>query len=81
MFEEEDDILIDRNKNVSNNMSIPSSTQDSVNTIVNDSKAELVKNGSKEMLKGAVCCIYSNNLSKHIKTCAYKVVCSYTTFT
>ncbi|MDA7669962.1 hypothetical protein N8587_01465 [Akkermansiaceae bacterium] len=54
MFEEEDEILIDRNKNVSNDMSIPSSTQDSVNTIVNDSKAELVKNGSKEMLKGAV---------------------------
>ena len=54
MFDEEEEISIDRNKNVSNKMSIPSSTQDNVNTIVNDSKAKLIKNGSKEMLKGAV---------------------------
>ena len=54
MFDEEEEISIDRNKNVSYKMSIPSSTQDNVNTIVNDSKAKLIKNGSKEMLKGAV---------------------------
>jgi len=54
MWEEEEEITIDRNKNVSNNMSIPSSTQENVNTIVNDSQASLLKKGSKEMLKGAV---------------------------
>ena len=51
MWEEEEEITIDRNKNVSNNMSIPPSTQENVNTIVNDSQASLLQKGSKEMLK------------------------------
>lgn len=47
MWEEEEEITIDRNKNVSNNMSIPSSTQENVNTIVNDSQASLLKKVQK----------------------------------
>ena len=38
-FDGTDEISIDKNKNISNKMSIPSDTQDNVNNIVNDSKA------------------------------------------
>jgi hypothetical protein len=54
LFDEAQEISIDASKNVGNKMSIPQETQESVNNIVNDSKASLVKDSSKEMLKGAV---------------------------
>ena len=54
MIDEEDEISINSDKSVINNMSIPSSTQENVNTIVNDTKASIIKDSSKEMLKGAI---------------------------
>lgn len=54
MFDEIDEISFDKQKNLSNGMAMPEDTQNSINTIVNDSKAALVKDSTKEMLKGAV---------------------------
>jgi hypothetical protein len=54
MFDEVDEISFDSNKQVSNGMLIPEGTQANVNNIVNDGKAALVKDSTKEMLKGAV---------------------------
>jgi hypothetical protein len=54
MFDEIDEISFDEQKNVSNKMMVPIGTQENVNAIVNNSKAALVKDSSKEMLKAAV---------------------------
>tara|TARA_R100001129_G_scaffold149339_1_gene111219 strand:+ start:18 stop:407 length:390 start_codon:yes stop_codon:yes gene_type:complete len=52
MFEEE--ISFDNNQQLDNKAKLPSDIQDSVNTIVNNKRAGLLKNDTKEMLKGAV---------------------------
>ena len=54
LFDEVQEITFDKQKKLSNGMKLPSETQDSVNSIVDDGKAALVKDSTKEMLKGAV---------------------------
>lgn len=54
MFDEIDEISFDKQKNLSNGMQMPTDTQNSINTIVDDTKATMVKDSTKEILKGAV---------------------------
>ncbi len=54
LFDEVQEISFDENKKVSNRMAMPSETQDNISSIVDNGKAALVKDSTKEMLKGAV---------------------------
>lgn len=55
MFDEVDEISFDNNGSQTREpVRVPADIQDSVNTIVNKDRASLVKNDTKEMLKGAV---------------------------
>ena len=55
MFDEVDEISFDNNGDkVKDTYRVPVEIQDSVNTIVDKDRASLVKNDTKEMLKGAI---------------------------
>jgi len=54
LFDEAKEISFDGQNNVTNRMTMPTETQESISTIVDDGKAALVKDSTKEMLKGAV---------------------------
>ena len=55
MFDEVEEISFDDNGNkMKDTYRVPVDVQDSVNSIVNKERASLVKNDTKEMLKGAV---------------------------
>lgn len=55
MFDEVDEISFDSNQQVvAEGQKVPSGIQDNINTIVNDERAGLLKDNTKEMVKGAV---------------------------
>jgi|TARA_B110000908_G_C10240733_1_gene445914 hypothetical protein len=54
LFDEAPEISFDKQDNVSNRMEMPPETQDNISSIVDNGKAALVKDSTKEMLKGAV---------------------------
>jgi uncharacterized protein YcfJ len=55
MFDDIEEIGFDDNRNISQTrQKVPESVQNGINTIVNKEKASLVKDDTKEMIKGGV---------------------------
>tara|TARA_R110000824_G_scaffold21863_1_gene81028 strand:- start:127 stop:357 length:231 start_codon:yes stop_codon:yes gene_type:complete len=55
LFADVDEINFDDNSNLSpTRQKVPQSVQNGINTIVNKEKSSLVKDGTKEMIKGGV---------------------------
>ena len=55
LFEDINEITFDNNNNLSaTRQKVPESVQNGINTIVNKEKSSLVKDGTKEMIKGGV---------------------------
>ena len=55
MFDEVSEITFDDNRNLSpTRQKVPESVQNGINTIVNKEKSSLVKDDTKEMIKGGV---------------------------
>jgi uncharacterized protein YcfJ len=55
MFDEVDDISFDNNgSQIKESFRVPADIQDNVNTIVNQERASLLKDDTKEMMKGVI---------------------------